>query len=124
MAPPKATMTSASTPKKQCSKSLVVLVEENIPGVSSSEIRFPRDYIPPRKDTTNPINLLKDAKYELVEPEIPLGVIMEEDMLGLILNLKYAGHDIMDERKFLELALSNYLKSYLSAKNNMVVIEP
>jgi hypothetical protein len=61
---------------------------------------FPRDYIPPRKDTTKPINLSKDTKYELVEPEIPPGVIMEEDMLGLIPNLKYVDHDITMRRNF------------------------
>jgi hypothetical protein len=41
--------------------------------------------------------LQRDAKYELVEPEIPEGVIMDGDMLGMIPHLKYIDHDIIDE---------------------------
>jgi hypothetical protein len=68
--------------------------------------------------------LSKDAKYPLVEPEIPPGVIVEEDMLGLVPNLKYADHDITDEKKFPELAPSKYLKKYINAETQMIVIEP
>jgi hypothetical protein len=88
------------------------------------ELIFPRDYIPPRKDTTNPVNLSKDGKYKLVEPEIPPRVIVEEDMLGLIPSLKYVDHDSMDKKKFAEVVSSNYLKRYISAEKKLVVIEP
>jgi hypothetical protein len=122
MAPSKEATTFASTPKKHHSKLSVGPIHEEITRVSSLELRFRRYYIPPRKDT-NPINLSKDAKYELVEPEIPPGVIVEEDMLGLILSLKYADHDITDKKKFMKLASSKYLKSYINIEIKMVVIE-
>jgi hypothetical protein len=70
-------------------------------------------YIPPRKLTTKLVRLQKEAKYELVEPEIPPGVIIEEDMLGIMENLKYANHDLSNEKKFLELALKKYLKTII-----------
>jgi hypothetical protein len=41
---------------------------EETPGASSSELRFPRDYIPPRKDDVKPVKLNKDGKYKLVTP--------------------------------------------------------
>ena len=65
-----------------------------------SSTNFPRDYIPPRKDIVKSFRFSKDAKYLLVVPKIPPGAIVEEDMLGLVLNLKYAYHDIADEKKF------------------------
>jgi hypothetical protein len=37
--------------------------------------------------------------------EIPLGVIVEGNMLGNIVSLKFVDHDITDEQKFLELAM-------------------
>jgi hypothetical protein len=49
---------------------------------------------------------------------------MEQDMLGLVPNLKYTDHDIMDEKKFLELVPSKYLKKYINEKIQMIVIEP
>jgi hypothetical protein len=126
MALAKVAATSTLTPKKPCSKPPTVLVQAETPGASSSESRltnFPRDYIPPRKDTTKPVNLSKQTKYELVELEIPQGVIVEEVMLGLIPHLKYADHDITDENKFSDLASSKYLKRYVSVETSMVVIE-
>jgi hypothetical protein len=74
-------------------------------------------------DTTNPVRLSKDAKYPLMEPKIPPGVIMEKYRLGLISNLKYAYHDIMDEKKFSELAKSTYLKRYISTETHMIMID-
>jgi hypothetical protein len=50
-------------------------------------------------------------------------VIIEEDMLGLILILKYAYYDITDEKKFSELEPRKYLKRYISTEKKMVVIE-
>jgi hypothetical protein len=128
MAPPKATTTSTSTPKKPCSKPPTVPVQEETPGASTSEpssTNFPRDYIPPRKRyKQSQSTCQKMLSTSLWSQEIPPGVIVEEDMLGLIPSLKYADHDITDEKKFLELAPSKYLKRYISAETKMVVIEP
>jgi hypothetical protein len=106
MAPPKAAATSTSTPKKPHSKPPIVPVQEETPGALASELsstKFPRYYTPLSKYTAKPVNLSKDAKYELVELEIPPGVIIEEYMLGLIHGLKYVDHDITDEKKFMDL---------------------
>jgi hypothetical protein len=45
---------------------------------------------------------------------MPPGVIVEEDTLGLVPNLKYENRDITDEMKFIELALNKYLKRYIN----------
>jgi hypothetical protein len=57
---------------------------EETPRASSSKPRFTRYYISPRKDDTEPMTLKKDAKYPLVMPDIPNGVIIDEDMLGKV----------------------------------------
>jgi hypothetical protein len=127
MEPSKEAMRMTSEPKKSCSKPQIVPIHAETPGESTLETSsnpFPRDYILPVKDTINPINLSKYTKYELVEPEILDGVIVEEDMLGLIPRLKYAYHDIIDEKKFLELASSKFLKRYIIQEKKLVVIEP
>jgi hypothetical protein len=67
---------------------------------SFSESMFPRDYVLPRKDDVKPINLIKDAKYNLVTPEILVGVIIDEDMLGKVSQLKYVNHNITYTKKF------------------------
>jgi hypothetical protein len=76
-------------------------------GASSSEPRFPHDYIPPRKDDAPPVTLQKNPDYMLVTPDIPEEVIIDEDMLGKVPQLKYAYHDITDVVKFPELAPMN-----------------
>jgi hypothetical protein len=63
-------------------------------------------------------------KCDIVELEILLGVIMEEEILGLIPSSKYVDHDITDEKKFSEILSSKYLKRYISTKKNLVMIEP
>jgi hypothetical protein len=97
MAPPKET---TPIPKKSRTRAQTVEpeVEETL-GASSSEPRFPRDYIPPRKDDAPPVTLQKTPYYKLVMPDIPDGVIMDEDMLGRVSQLKYADHDITDMMK-------------------------
>jgi hypothetical protein len=114
MAPPKATKTLTSVLKKQRIQTVTTPVTEENLGASSSEPIFPRDYTPLRKDTTKPVNLQKDVKYPLMEPNIPHGVIVEGDMLGMIPQLKYVDHDITDKKKFSELALHKYFKSYIN----------
>jgi hypothetical protein len=49
------------------------------------------------------MTLKKDAKYPLVMPDIPYGVIIDEDMLCKVPQFKYANHDITYTTKFLEL---------------------
>ena len=86
-----------SQPNKHHTKYSSIPLTKETPRASMSELslaHFPRYYILPRNDTKKPINLLKDAKYDLVEPKILAGVIVEEDLLGLIPSLKYVDHDI------------------------------
>lgn len=59
-----------------------------------------------------------------MEPSIPKGVIREGDILGLISTLKYAHHDITDEKKFPKLVPSKFLKKSISSETHMIVIEP
>ena len=77
---------------------------------SSSELRFPQDYIPPRKDDDPLVKLQKTPYYELVMLDIPKGFIVDEDMLGRVLQLKYAYHDITDMEKFPKLSPHHYLE--------------
>jgi len=69
MAPPKEI---ASVPKKvQTWAQLVELEVEETLRESSSELRFPQDYIPPRKDDDPLVKLQKTPYYELVMLDIP-----------------------------------------------------
>jgi hypothetical protein len=54
------------------------------------------------------VNLQKEPKYELIEPEIPQGVIIEEYMLDDVGSLRYANHNLKDMNKFPELAPKKY----------------
>jgi hypothetical protein len=103
---------STSVPKKPCGQPATPPVVEETQEASSSIKIFHRDYIPPRNPSTKQVHLQKDAKYPLVEPPIPEGVIVEGDMLGLIPALKYADHDITDENKFPELVPNKFLRKY------------
>jgi hypothetical protein len=95
---PTTTTTSASVPKKPCSHLATLLVLKETQEASSLVKQFPRDYIPPRNSLVTYVHLHKEVRYPLVEPSIPEGIIIEGDMLGLILALKYADHDITDEK--------------------------
>jgi hypothetical protein len=55
---------------------LVALVFEETPGASTSQERFHREYIPPRKYTTPQVRVSTDGKYPLVTPKIPPDVIV------------------------------------------------
>jgi len=71
MARPNPTMKSTLAPNKPRSKTPTILVHAYTPGASTSNLsstNFRRDYRPPRKDTLNPVNSSKDAKYKIVEP--------------------------------------------------------
>jgi hypothetical protein len=56
------------------------------------------------------MTLKKDSKYPLVTSDIPNGVIIDEDILGKVSQLKYADHDITNTTKFLELVSGEYLE--------------
>jgi hypothetical protein len=86
-------------------------VTKETPGASTSGstlVHFPKDYLSPRKPSTKSVRLQKEAKYKLVEPKIPLGVIINEDMLGTVGSLRYVDHDITDMKKFPDLAPEKY----------------
>jgi hypothetical protein len=70
------------------------------------------------------VHLQKEAKYPLVEPEIPLGVIVEEDMLGAVLSLKFTDHDLSDEKKFPELSPNKYLRTFIDPETSFIRVEP
>jgi hypothetical protein len=70
------------------------------------------------------VTLKKDAKYPLVMPDIPDGVIIDEDMLGKVSQLKYADHDITDTTKFPELAPRKYLELKIDPVTNQTILVP
>jgi hypothetical protein len=84
MAPPKTGEASSQQKKQHTRKTSIPVFKETLGASTSgpSPINFPKDYVPPRKPTTKQVKLPKELKYELVEPEIPPRVIIEEDMLG------------------------------------------
>jgi hypothetical protein len=75
-------------------------VFKETPRASDSQSIFHRDYIPPQKDTRPQVKVPKNGKYPLATPKIPPSVIVEGDMLGNIVALKFVDHDITDEQKF------------------------
>jgi hypothetical protein len=79
---------------------------------------------PTKKSINTHVHLQKEARYPLVEPPIPEGIIIEGDMLGMIPALKYVDHDITDENKFLELVPSKFLMKFISFETHMIIIEP
>jgi len=89
-----------------------------------SSINFLKDYVPLKKPTTKQVKLPKELKYELLELEIPPGVIVEEDMLDAIGNLKYVDHDLTDIKKFLELAPNKYRTIKLTPNSQAVIVDP
>jgi hypothetical protein len=72
----------------------------------------------------NPVNLQKEAKYELMEPKIPRGVIVEGDMLGAMSSLKFVDHDLSNEKKFLDLAQRKYLNTFIDPETSFIIVEP
>jgi hypothetical protein len=70
---------------------------------------FHRDYLPPRRDDTPPVNVPVNAKYPLPITPVLNDVSSDEDMLGKVANLKFMDHDITDTHKFPELVKDQYL---------------
>jgi hypothetical protein len=88
--------------RKQSKRPPVALVFEETPGALTLQQIFHRDYIPPRKETAPQVRVPTNGKYPLVTPGIPPGVIVEGDMLGKVVALKFVDHDITNIHKFLE----------------------
>jgi hypothetical protein len=70
------------------------------------------------------MTLKKGAKYPLVMPGIPDGVIINEDMLGKVPQLKYVDHNITYTTKFPELAPSKYLELKIDPVTNQTIPLP
>jgi hypothetical protein len=100
------------------------LVVEETKEYPSSFEQFQRDYILSRKTSTKHVHLQKEAIYPLVEPLILDGVIVEGDMLGMILALKYTDDDITNENKFPKLVPNKFLMKFISPKTHMIIIKP
>jgi hypothetical protein len=96
MAPPKVGALAATTRKTSRMRPSTTPKFEETTGASTSQPMFPRDYIPPRKDTAPHVILPMDAKYLLVTPKIPPNFIIEGDMMGKVIVLKFSDHDITD----------------------------
>jgi hypothetical protein len=110
MAPPKATGAATTVPRKSCTRALAVKLEiEETPNASSSYLRFPCDYILSRKHDAPPVTLQETPYYMLVTPNILEEVIIDEDILGKVPQLKYVDHEITNVAKFPELAPHKYL---------------
>jgi len=93
-------------------------------GASASQLNFHRDYILPRKDTMPQVRVLTDRNYLLVTQEIPPGVIVEGNMLGKIISLKFANYNITDEQKFPEMEWENYLCTKSIPRTREIMLEP
>jgi hypothetical protein len=93
-------------------------------GASSLEPRFPREDISPREDDAKLVTLKKDSKYRLVTFDISFKVIIDEDMLGKVSQLKYADHDITYTMKFLELAWRKLFELKIYPVTNHIVLVP
>jgi hypothetical protein len=70
------------------------------------------------------VKLQKEEKYELMEPNIQPSVILEEDMLDVVENMKFADHELSDEKKFLELALKKYMRTTIFSETVFILVEP
>jgi len=70
------------------------------------------------------VKLQKELKYELVEPEIPLGVIIKDDMLNAVGSLRYANHDLTNMNKFPKLAPNKYKIIRLTLDSQEIIVEP
>jgi hypothetical protein len=57
-------------------------------------------------------------------PDIPEGVIVDEDMLGMVLKLKYVDHDITNTVKFPELASHHYFELRTDLTTNESILVP
>jgi hypothetical protein len=109
---------------KQTKRPSVAPVFEETPRAWASQQSFHRDYIPPRKDTVPQFRVPTDGKYPSFMLDIPPGVIIEGDMLGNIVALKFVDHEIMDEQKFLEMERENCLCAKRIPGTGSIMLEP
>jgi hypothetical protein len=106
---------------------LVAPVKEKTLGASVSEpclANFRKDYITPIKSSVKLVKLQKEENYEIMEPKIPPIVIVEGDILGAVSSLKFANHDLLDKKKFLDLAPWKYMKTLICSKTSFIKVEP
>jgi hypothetical protein len=82
---------------------------KEIPGASSSQESFHKDYIPPRKDNAPQVKVPVDGKYPLETSPIPPGVSIEGDMLGEGFHPQNCRSRYHRREEFLELAREKYL---------------
>jgi len=76
--------------KKHIGQALIHALKETL-GASVSRpslVDSLKDYVPPRKPKVKQVKLPKEPRYEIFEPDIPLGVIIEGSMLGTIAKSK------------------------------------
>jgi hypothetical protein len=60
----------------------------------------------------------------MVTPVIPPGVTVEGDVIGAIGNLRYPCHNLVDLKKFPDLAPHNYLRTKMNPRSLVVTVEP
>ena len=88
------------------------------------ETRFPHDYIPPRKDDAPLMTLSKNDNHTLVMPGIPEGVIIDEDMLGKVPQIRYEDHEMTETKKFPKLAPHHYLEMKVDPSTKQIIHVP
>jgi hypothetical protein len=84
--------------KKQPKKPVANVEVEEVAGnlTLTPPIFFHKDYLPPRKDDTPPVNVLLNAKYPFPIAPVSVGISTDIDMLEKVANLKFMDHDIID----------------------------
>jgi hypothetical protein len=45
-------------------------------------------------------------------------------MLGVVSNLKFADHDLSDEKKFPDLSLRKYLRTFIDPETSFIIVDP
>jgi hypothetical protein len=78
----------------------------------------------PKNLSSNPINLHKEVKYELVEPEIAPGTIVEGDMLDAVSSLNFSYNDLKNEKNFSKLPPRKYLKTIIDPNTSFIRVDP
>jgi hypothetical protein len=50
--------------------------------------------------------------------------MVEGDMLGAVLSLKFVDHDLEDTKKYPEIAPKNYLRTLIDLETSFIRVEP
>jgi hypothetical protein len=70
------------------------------------------------------VKLQKEPKYELIKPETPQGVMVEQDNIDAVRSLRCADHDLKDVNKFPELDLDKYISIRLTSDSQEIIVKP